>query len=189
MIRDIVTDENILHQSSEEVNIKKEGQNLSKLILDMKDTLRNTSQGIGLSAIQVGEPKRMFVINYGNTITTYINPIISKAKRLVMSIEGCLSCPGKEFIMPRYDEIEVFYQNPLGKAFSVRMRGLVAKVFQHEYDHLSGVIISDAGLEYTDDIKLLSDEEKVEAITKLMEKRQAKKTPKEKQGEVKKNDE
>lgn len=170
MIQPIITDVRKLHKVSTEVDVKKEFSNgLQQLIIDMKDTLREAPNGIGLSAIQIGVPKRVIVMKFSNGVktelVTYINPLINGgSKELTMSIEGCLSVPNKEYLMIRHQAIDVYYQTPMGDYKSVRMTGLLARAFQHEYDHLSGVIISDAGLEYTDELRMFSKEELAKAL-------------------------
>lgn len=190
MKQPIITNTRTLHKVSSEVDVKKDfSEYLGQLIIDMKDTLNAEPTGIGLSAIQLGVPKRVIVMKYstpkGVNLVTYINPIISGgSKEMTMSIEGCLSIPGKEYLMVRHQGIEVFYQTPMGKYQSVRMTGFVARAFQHEYDHLSGVLIKDVGLEYTDDIRMFSKEDLAKYLAdyqqKQMEEAEAKKLKKKK---------
>lgn len=178
MILDIITDKEKLSIESEDIDLSLELDQIKRLIVDMKETLRTHVNGVGLSAIQVGVAKRLFIINFNRDIRTFINPLIDKASGLVPSIEGCLSLPGKTYLVPRYQEILVFYQTPLGKTESMKIRGFAAKVFQHEYDHLVGVTLDDIGLEFTEDMKNMTNEELVEIVSevskKLVEQRESK---------------
>ena len=178
MIKEIVNDEKILNQPSYEVDIKKEREILSEIIINLKDTLRNAENGLGLAAIQIGYNKRVFVINFNGDLRTFVNPMISKYSKPTWSIEGCLSFPGERYAVMTFDEIEVFYQTPLGKNMSARLRGTAAKVFQHENNHLNGLTIRDHGLEWTDEMDKLSEEEKQALfieLAKMLEKKQKEK--------------
>ena len=156
----IVTDEKILNLPSYEIDTKKENSLLTEIVLALKDTLRSHPEGIGLSAIQIGYNKRVFVIRFGNEYSTFVNPIISKFSKPTWSIEGCLSIPNERYAVMSFDEIEAFYQTPLGKNMSVRLRGAAARVFLYEYNHLNGLTIKDHGLEWSDELDKLSEEEK-----------------------------
>lgn len=170
MVREVITDKEILSQHSERVS--KEDityRKNSDLIVDLKDTLRNSKSGVGISAIQLGVPKRIIVVKVGPRDTDYltmINPEIdaSTKSRYIMSIEGCLSFPGKEFVVIRQEVIDVYFTTPLGKAKALRVSGLLSRVIQHECDHLDGACLDETGLEYTEDIRLLSPEELQKAI-------------------------
>lgn len=160
---------NILADRCDEVNIKTENDLVRQITLELKDTVRNSDKCVGLAAPQIGYNKRMFVINFNGDIRTFINPVIANAKGLTLSREGCMSCPGKEYIIPRNTEIEVHYQTPLGKIESRKIIGYAATVFQHELNHLDGAMISDIGLEITEEYDKASEEEKMELLKAYMD--------------------
>lgn len=167
-IKTIREDESILRTRSREVDVKKEWSYIKDIILELKTKLRELGdKAIGLSAIQLGYPVRIFVINFNGEIKTFINPLINKYTNAYFSTEQCLSIPDKEYIILRYHEIEFFYQTPLGKHEGGKLRGYGAQVFQHEYDHLDGILISDGGIENTEEIKNLSKEERIEFFKEL----------------------
>ena len=156
MIKEILTvenEENIKKLSirCDEIDTKKQNAEMRQIILDLKHTLAEHKDGCGLAASQIGYDKRIFVINFNGDIRTFINPVIADAKGLTLNRESCLSIPGKTFIRPRHTEIMVMYQTPLGKTESRKMFGMAACVFQHELDHLDGLILSDVGLEIGED--------------------------------------
>lgn len=181
MKKEIITSDVILAQPSYEINVKTERELLTEIVLALKDTLRATPDGIGLSACQLGYMKRVFVINFNGNLTTFVNPMISKYSKPTWSVEGCLSCPGKRYAVMTFDEIEVFYQTPLGKNMSARLRGTAAKVFQHETNHLNGLTIKDHGLEWTDELDKLSNEEKEALFIQLAKTLDEKQKEKEKE--------
>lgn len=166
-----LTDENfeILSMRCEELNIKTENDLMREIILALKDTIRNSENCVGLAAPQIGYNKRMFCINFKGDIRTFINPIITNAKGLSLSRESCMSCPGKEYIRPRNNEIWVYYQTPLGKTESVKLFGFAAHVFQHELDHLDGITLADIGLEIDESYDKASDEERSELLAAYLD--------------------
>ena len=99
-------------------------------------------------------------------IKTFINPVIEaySPKGMQLSREKCSSLPGKEYIRVRNNDIRVMYQRPTGEAESNRLLGKAALVFQHEMDHLEGVLISDIGLEVIPEFDEATDEERAEVI-------------------------
>lgn len=166
-----ITDENnnILNDRAEEIDIRKENALMREIILELKDTLRNHKEGVGLAAPQIGYNKRIFVINFSGDLRSFINPIISEVKGFELSKEGCLSIPGKEFIRPRNNEITVLYQTPLGKIESRKLVGKAAIIFQHEIDHLDGLLISDIGFEIDENYEKATEDEKAQIIQKYMD--------------------
>lgn len=188
MKKEIIVDEKILAQPSYEIDTKKENKLLTEIILALKDTLRETPTGIGLSAIQLGYNKRVFVINFNGDLRTFVNPMISKFSKPTWSIEGCLSVPDKRYAVMTFDEVEVFYQTPLGKNMSARLRGTAARVFQHECNHLNGVTIKDHGLEWSDELDKLSEEEKNALFIELAKTLEEKQKEKEKEQDASRND-
>ncbi len=103
------------------------------------------SGGVGLSAVQVGNLIRVFVVQYAGMQTIVINPTIVKyGKQKVKMEEGCLSFPGKSKKIKRSQEILVNYVDGKGKQHVfMRIKGFEARIFQHEYDHLNGVVCMD----------------------------------------------
>ena len=126
--------------------------NLSYIIRKMFKTL-NKSNGIGLAAPQVGINKRFFVINTkiirelpkGERIRdVFLNPvIISYSDKKISSPEGCLSIPLlSDVLVDRYEEIKVGYYNQKLEYCEKTLKGKLAIVFQHEFDHLNGVLLT-----------------------------------------------
>lgn len=115
---------------------------VTDLVKRMKMTLKLYS-GIGLSANQVGAKIRLFVIGAEQFQITCINPkIISFSGEPVKMKEGCLSSPGLFMGVKRYPTINVEYYNELGEKKEVEFSGVTAQCFQHELDHLNGVMFT-----------------------------------------------
>ena len=126
---------------------------LNKIIDDMFETMQN-AQGIGISAPQVGLSIRLFLIDLTlyhnedpsipNIKKVFINPEIINETGLDNSHnEGCLSIPGLREDVVRKSQIKIKYYDENFKSFSEEIDGVFARVFQHEYDHLNGVLFID----------------------------------------------
>lgn len=168
-MKEIITDVNLLSERCEEVDVRKENELVREITLELKNTLREHKDGVGLAAPQIGYNKRIFVINFNGDYRTFVNPIITQVKGLTLSKEGCLSLPGKQYLRPRHNDIQVIYQTPLGKTESKKLVGLAAEVFQHEIDHLDGLLLSDVGMEIPENFDSLTDDEKTQLIKEYME--------------------
>jgi len=118
-------------------------EDIMSLIEDLTDTLPKPG-GAGLSANQIGVVKRVFVFDNEGEIEACINPrIISRSEDTMQEAEGCLSLPGVFIPVERNQSIEVEYMNIEGEKVQVNAEGWTARVFQHEIDHLDGVLILD----------------------------------------------
>ncbi|MBQ8451536.1 MAG: peptide deformylase [Clostridia bacterium] len=125
---------------------------LGELIDDMIDTM-HANDGAGLSAVQVGVLKRVFVMHANpKFIRECINPsIIKQEGENKIKIEGCLSVPGKCGIVERPEKVWVEYQDRTGKKISKKFTGFEAKCFCHELDHLNGILYIDKAIEMFND--------------------------------------
>jgi len=114
-----------------------------QLIGDMIETMR-LSDGIGLAAPQVGKNLRIIIVLDGDKPLVFINPkLYRKSWRKVETEEGCLSIPGVWGKVKRHYAVSVTGLNQKGEKVRLRARGLLAVVFQHEVDHLDGVLFID----------------------------------------------
>lgn len=97
------------------------------------------NNGIGLAAPQVGVSKRIFVMGNEAKLYACINPEVIEGNGQVMDKEGCLSFPDLWLSVKRHETIKVKYFNVLGEEIVTEFSGLIARVFQHERDHLDGI--------------------------------------------------
>ncbi|MDQ1391493.1 MAG: peptide deformylase [Acidimicrobiaceae bacterium] len=120
---------------------------LVKLSEDMLTTLRSVA-GLGLAAPQVGVQKRLFVYQMGEDEdpVVIVNPTISDARGEWEYEEGCLSIPGLYFPIVRPKEVHLTGYDLQGREVSIEADELLARLFQHELDHLEGRLL----LEYLD---------------------------------------
>ncbi|MDR3336731.1 MAG: peptide deformylase [Treponema sp.] len=140
---DIITLGNDLLRQKAEV-IKPIGAEYKKIAVELIDALREGG-GVGLAGPQVGLMKRIFVVHVdGDEPRIFINPsIIRTSQDLVKYEEGCLSVPGFYAEVMRPAEIRVQAWNQNGRPFSLDAGGILARVIQHEYDHLEGTLFID----------------------------------------------
>ena len=165
---DIITDIEKLSVRADEVDVRKENEKVREITVALKKVVREHNL-ISLSANQLGFDKRIFVINFSGDIRTFINPVITQVRGFELSRENCSSIPDKTFIRPRHNDIMVMYQTPLGKIESKQFMGAAAKVFQHEMDHLDGLLLSDIGLEIDEMFDNATEEERQEVINMYLD--------------------
>ena len=101
------------------------------------------AEGIGLAAPQVGIQKRLFVYDIGEGPQTLVNPQIIDSDGEWAFEEGCLSIPGLSFEIVRPKQVHLVGRDLEGKEISVEADELLARLFQHELDHLDGVLLLD----------------------------------------------
>jgi len=131
-----------------------------QIIEAMHGTLA-TTQGVGIAAPQIGESKQIIIVASRPTSrypsapsmepTVMINPrfeVLLEAQE--KGWEGCLSIPGIRALVPRYQEIIIYYTDRYGDLVSSKLSGFVARVFQHEVDHLEGKTYLDRVVDNTD---------------------------------------
>ena len=170
--KDIITDEVALSERAEEIDTLHDSQLLQEIVRYLKRTLRKRDDLFALSAPAIGYNKRVFCMKFENDqIKTFINPVIESysPNGMQLSREKCSSIPGKEYIRVRNNDIRVMYQRPTGDAESNRLLGKAALVFQHEMDHLEGVLISDIGLEVIPEFDAATEEERSEVIKEYLD--------------------
>ncbi len=139
----------------------------ARLVKDMVDTLHD-SGGIGLAAPQIDESLRLAIIQipggpsrYGDIesmpLTVFVNPRVEVVDPQARGYwEGCLSVPGMRGFVERPQFVRVSYQDLTGAAHELELKDFLATVFQHEFDHLDGVLYIDR---MDDPTKLVFEEE------------------------------
>ncbi len=125
---------------------------LQTLIDDMVETMRQ-APGVGLAAPQVGQSERLIVVEYPvddskedapKKLFVMLNPEIKEmSTETELGVEGCLSVPGFHGEVERALTVTVKGQNRHGQPMKVKAKGWLARIFQHEIDHLNGVMFTD----------------------------------------------
>jgi len=113
-----------------------------RLIDDMVETMRE-APGVGLAAPQVGVPLRVIVVEYENEQYSLVNPEIVKRSGEVTDEEGCLSAPHWQGPVSRATSLVVKGRDREGKEVRIKAEGWLARIFQHEVDHLEGLLFLD----------------------------------------------
>lgn len=148
-IRKIRTDEDpILRKKSKLVS--NYNDRLKVLVDDMYETM-DVAYGVGLAAPQVGILKRVIVIDNRdeeNGKRFYmINPEIIEKEGVEVGMEGCLSVPGKQGTVERSKDIKVKYNDLSGEEKILEAEDFLARILQHEIDHLDGILYTDKAIE------------------------------------------
>jgi peptide deformylase len=127
------------------------GPDFQILVDDMVETMRQ-APGVGLAAPQVDEPIRLLVVEYGDDdneetppkLYILANPEITRSsKDTLVGTEGCLSIPGIQGDVERLAAVTVKGLNRHGQPMTVKAKGWLARIFQHEIDHLDGILFVD----------------------------------------------
>lgn len=140
-----------LHERSVEVDPKAIGTYEFQAYLEVLiNTLKAEINGIGLASPQIGRNERIIVVTQGRKPVVFINPaIIKKSETTTIDEEGCLSVPDVWGMVERAKKISVAALDRHGRQVELDCKGLEAVIFQHEIDHLDGVLFIDKVKEYT----------------------------------------
>lgn len=135
--------------------VTKFDKDLKTLLDDMVETMRD-APGVGLAAPQIGLSDRIIVVEYyereedeeiedaPKKVWAVINPeIVKSSEETLMGVEGCLSIPGLVGEVERHAEIQIKGMNRHGKPMKIKAKGWLARIFQHEIDHLNGVLFTE----------------------------------------------
>jgi peptide deformylase len=169
-LREIVTlPEPVLRRKARPVS--RFDKDLQTLIEDMIETMR-AAPGVGLAAPQVGASERLIVVEYAeppeNDVETAADPanadvvppppakevrprlyvmvnpeIVKTSKETVLGVEGCLSIPGLVGEVERFSTVHLKGQNRRGQPMKIKAEGWLARIFQHEVDHINGIVFPD----------------------------------------------
>ena len=160
-IHNVITSENpILRQKAKKVH--RFDPSISKLIEDLFETM-HAAHGVGLAAPQIAQSIRIFVAEFEDRKIAMVNPEIIKAEGEERGTEGCLSIPG--YVgdnIRRATSVVVKGQDARGKAMRVRAEGWLARILQHEIDHLDGILFLDR-LDRPEDLREITESEFEEA--------------------------
>lgn len=166
-----ITDVEELSQSSIEVDIKKDNKKMREIISELKKRMEEDNL-TALSAPQIGEKYRIFCIEFtekkgkktNKSIKTFINPVVTGIRGVVVDREADVCLPDQQFIIVRNNDLSILYQNPMGNPVSQKFSGKSSAVIQMMVDHLDGVLLSDLGLEIDERFDEATEKEKNELI-------------------------
>jgi peptide deformylase len=122
------------------------------ILEDMAQTMEHY-RGVGLAAPQIGLGLALVTIRPAEELPVLelVNPRILKKKGEELEVEGCLSCPGTFGQVPRATEVELQYQDRRGRRKTLNATGFLARVIQHELDHLEGILFLDKASSLVDE--------------------------------------
>lgn len=140
----------VLRQQATDVLLSQQQDKLLPLAFDMQQTMKHAS-GVGLAAPQIELGLRMVLVSSKSNerypeaptmqTTVLLNPeIVWRSEEQAQGWEGCLSIPGLRGMIPRHAAIRVSYETMAGEALEQEFSGFIARIIQHEVDHLDGVL-------------------------------------------------
>jgi peptide deformylase len=115
---------------------------IRRLVADMAVTMRH-AEGVGLAAVQIGVPLRVILADTGRGLLALVNPRVRRRAGAEVAEEGCLSVPGVVASVRRTRRVTVDGTLLTGRRVSLRASGFIARILQHEMDHLNGVLFLD----------------------------------------------
>ncbi len=118
-----------------------------KLIIEKMKKIMVKKNGVGIAANQIGYPFSIFLAKPKNKFYIFINPELEKGKNEVIKEEGCLSIQNRWGLVKRFEEVKVKFQDLRGKIKTLKAKGLLAQIIQHEIDHLNGILFIDKAIE------------------------------------------
>lgn len=149
--------------------LRKKCEKVETVTFKIKELIRQMAQvmydnkGIGLAGPQIGQLKRVITVNTGKGLISLVNPRITSLKGTQNSEEGCLSFPGLFIKVKRAQEVEVEGLNSEAKLIKIKAQGLMSRVFQHEIDHLDGILMIDR-LGFLEKLKIAKKLKKLESV-------------------------
>lgn len=140
----------VLRARARELSVEEiASQKIKNLVADMQQIM-GEENGVGIAAPQIGESLRVIIVETPSGARAFINPeIIRRSWRTFLSEEGCLSVPGVFGLVKRHRAVTVRVMTPDGKREVIKADGLLSVIFQHEIDHLNGVLFIDKVVKYT----------------------------------------
>lgn len=142
--------------------VRKINDAIITLLDDMAETMYE-GKGVGLAAPQIGIAKRLIVLDPGeNRLLKMINPRLLEGEGELVEVEGCLSVPGIYGEVPRAARVLVEALDPAGKVLRLEAEGFLARILQHEIDHLDGILFLDRALRLVDPEEEKPEKEKRE---------------------------
>ena len=133
-----------LRERSVEVDVSRIPTHEFQLFLDQLTVAMYAADGVGIASPQVGRNERIFIVNEKTGPKAYINPeILTMSEETQDSEEGCLSVPGTYGLVKRAKKIRFRALNRHGRRVEFDAKGYIATVYQHELDHLNGVLFID----------------------------------------------
>lgn len=145
-----ISGEPVLHARAREVQVIND--EIASLVRDMYETMEK-APGVGLAAPQIGVGLRIFVFDWNDGETHFrgeainpeltLGPISDEWPDEDTEVEGCLSLPGERFPLKRAESATLRAMNLAGETYEIEAKGWLARIFQHEFDHLNGTLYAD----------------------------------------------
>lgn len=167
-LKEIVTDLSQLKRADE--TILQDEENVNNVTKYLKEILREREDIFAICAPQIGISERIICIRFANeNIKTFINPLLQKTEGVHLSRERDICFPDKEYLLPRFNKIEVSYQDTSGSISTVVLTDAASEVMQQMIQFIDGVTIADWGLEIIPEFDEATQEERDEVVNLYLE--------------------
>ena len=168
MIRELIKDVDKLTVRSKEYDVGKDKDKLVESVVnDLCDTLNSMEDRLYLTANQIGYAIRAIAIKFDKETNVYFNPVYKSRDHMIIFREKDL-LTGKEYLIPRFTEVSLLFQDYTGKARGYKFNEASSIVVCQAFDAVEGILVSDYGLEIIPEFDEASDEEKQEVIAEYM---------------------
>jgi len=168
MIKELITDKSFLDERAMEWDVRKEQELSTELVQNLSDTLKSLPNRYYLCSNEIGYHERAFAIKFSDEIKIFMNPIFQSKGNLKL-VRELDPLTNKEYIIPRYTDVTVCYQNCMGKIEANKFNEQASVVVSQAMDCLEGVHSSDYGLEVIPEFDLATEEEREEVINAYLE--------------------
>lgn len=163
MIKELVKDLDELSKRSIEWNVKEEQKLSTELVQNLEDTLEAHEDLLYLCANEIGYRERAFDMRFTDDTYIFMNPMFQKVDKLTLSRE-IDRYDGKEYIVPRYNEVELVFQDCLGSIKAIKVTDGAAIIVCQAMDTIDGLFAHDIGLEVLPEYDLATPEEQEQVI-------------------------
>ena len=164
MIKELFCDKELLEKRSIEWDVRGNQDKSIEICQDLEDTMGAHKELVYLCANEIGHPERAFDVRFADDTYLFYNPLFKKVDKMQLCREFDRH-NGKEYIVPRFSEIELIYQDTLGGVKANKIVGPAAIIICQAMDTLDGLFACDIGLEVLPEFDKASKEEQLEVLT------------------------
>lgn len=168
MIKELFCDKELLEKRSIEWDVRGSQDISIEICQDLEDTLAAHPELVYLCANEIGHPERAIDVRFADDTYLFYNPLFKHVDKMQLCREIDRH-NGKEYIVPRFSEIELIYQDTLGGVKANKIVGPAAIVICQAMDTMDGLFASDIGLEVLPEFDKASEEEKIQVLTAYMD--------------------
>jgi len=166
MVKDILVSD-LLNERAMEWDVKKDSELTNTILRDLVDTLEANPDRLYLCANEIGYTERAFILKFSDDWKAFMNPIFQVKDNLKL-VREYNPIDKKQYIIPRYTDVTICYQNSMGKVEAVKFNDSASAIVSHAMDVLEGLQTSDYGLEVVEEFDTASPEEQAQVLNEYL---------------------